>query len=85
MTSPGLGPRADRYRSELSDDLPVAVELIGGDIDSGLAVIHDPDYSATQSGHEEMTLAVAEERGATFCCDCFERAWLGQLGHLGHD
>lgn len=76
MTAAGLGPRADQERSELSDDLPVVVEVIGEDMESGLATIHDPDHSAVKSGYEEMTLAEAEERGAEFCCDCFERAWL---------
>ncbi len=72
----GTGPRANLSRDELDPSLTVHVETIGGDIDTGHAVIHDPDYLTPPGDYSEMTLAEALEKNADFCCDCFETAWV---------
>lgn len=79
MDDNGLGPKADKTREELDSDLRVRVEVIGENPDTGAAVIHDPEYLEPPGESMEMTLAEAREKGAMFCCDCFETAWIEML------
>jgi hypothetical protein len=81
MTKEGLGPKADHTREELSDDMPVLVEVFGTSVQSEVSSIHDPEYITPSSGdggleYRSMTLSEARKEGAEFCCDCFERAWI---------
>lgn len=76
MSTDGLGPRADRSVEDLDPDLPVFVEIIGEDIESGVTVIHDAAYLEPPGEYVEMTLEEACEIDAGFCCDCFQTAWL---------
>lgn len=72
----GTGPRSHLSRDELDPDLDVHVEIIGDDLETGYTVIHDPDYVEPPGEYVEMELTEALSEDATFCCDCFETAWI---------
>ncbi|MDS0301370.1 hypothetical protein NDI76_21800 [Halogeometricum sp. S1BR25-6] len=73
-----VGPRAGMHLEELDRELPVFVETIGGDLESGYLSIHDPDHLEPSSDYVEMTLGEALEIADDFCCDCFTTAMIDQ-------
>lgn len=72
----GTGPRASTPLEELDPELPVLVEIIGQNAESGYTTIHDPDYLEPQGEYVEMTLREALDTADDFCCDCFTRAMI---------
>lgn len=71
----GVAPRAGKHLEELDPNLPVLVEIIGGDdLESGYTSIHDPDYREPPGEYVEMTLQEALDVADDFCCDCFTTA-----------
>lgn len=77
MPNEGEGPRSNVPLDELSGDLPVLVEIIGGDdLESGYVSLHDPDHLESTDAYEEMRLADALEIADDLCIDCFTRASL---------
>lgn len=85
--TPGTGPRADQSLKDLDPDLPVLVEIIGGnDSETGHTVVHDADYY--QDHPEDIvqsTFADARQTADELCCDCFETAWIETMSEGNPD
>lgn len=75
-TDGGVGPRASTPLEELDPELPVLVEVVGEDAETGHTIIHDPDYLDPHGEYVETTLAEAIDTADDFCCDCFTRAMI---------
>lgn len=72
----GPGPRADISRGELDPESPVFAEIIGENINSGCATIHDPEYREPPGEYVEMPLKEALAVASEFCCDRFTTAMI---------
>lgn len=77
MPTEDEGARSNVPLDELPRDLPVLVEIIGGDdLESGYVSVHDPEYIRLTDAYEKMHLADALEIANDLCVDCFTRASL---------